>query len=73
MKNGEEIRIGPKENVFASDEERISFTWKLRQKLVRTTPITDGTITKLDNWLAVQPEKHRQRMASRAVRVRVFD
>jgi hypothetical protein len=47
----EEIRIGPK-NAFASNRERISFTWKLRQKLVHTMPITHREITRLDKWLA---------------------
>jgi hypothetical protein len=51
----EEIRVGPKENAFASNEERINYVLKLRSELMRSKPITDQKITKLDKWLIAQP------------------
>jgi hypothetical protein len=51
----EEIRVGPRENAFASNEERINYALKLRSELIRTKPITDRQITRLDKWLIAQP------------------
>jgi hypothetical protein len=51
----EEIRDAPNMNPFDSDAERIKYVVELRRDFIRTTPITDETITKLDAWLAAQP------------------
>jgi hypothetical protein len=50
----EEIRIGPK-SAFATDAGRINYVLELRKDLIRTKPITDKQITKLDKWLLSQP------------------
>jgi hypothetical protein len=51
----EEIRIGPKTNAFSSDRELLDYVLALRKDLIRTKPIMDAQITRLDNLLLSLP------------------
>jgi hypothetical protein len=41
---------------FGRDEGGVQIVWKMRQKLMRTTPIVNKEITRLDRWLIKQPK-----------------
>jgi hypothetical protein len=41
---------------FGRDEGGVQIVWKMRQKLMRTTPIVNKEISRLDEWLLKQPK-----------------
>ena len=52
---GEEIRIGPKP-AFSSDKDLLDYVLALRKDLIRTKPICDPGITRLDKFLLEKPD-----------------
>jgi hypothetical protein len=49
-----EIRVPS--HSFGLDVEGVQVVWKMRQKLMRTTPIVNKEISRLDRWLLERPK-----------------